>query len=130
MEVKTIEHKPYGGTIITPANRNQYKKAMIDYFIDRNRLEYDKRKKDIENSSSTEDKKQELFAQLEADTPVGEYLESLAEKFAVYQSSKENKHFSSWMKGKTSFKYKGQEFPVLYKEDKDFIEIENIDGLQ
>jgi 5'(3')-deoxyribonucleotidase len=109
---------------------------MIDYFLDRQNLEYERRKKDIENSTSyTEERKQELLAQLEVDTPRGETLENLANNFAIYQCNKEVKHYKSWEKGKREFKYKGSTFPVMTQNlvsDKDILEIEQFvkDGLE
>lgn len=130
--MEITKHSSYGGTIISPENRNQYKKTMRDYFIERTQLEYGKRKSDIENSENTEDRKQEMLSKLEIDTPQGDYLNHLAENFAVYQSTKEIKHHRAWLKGHTSFKYKGQNFPVLTKNvtEKDFLQIDNIENLE
>ncbi len=130
MEIK--KYSDYGGTIISPENRNQYKKTMKDYFIERTQLEYNKRKSDIENSENTDDKKQEMLSKLELDTPIGEYLDQLSDNFAIYQSTKETKHFKAWLKGHKNFKYKGQTFPVLTKDvtEKDFLQIDNIENLE
>lgn len=43
-------------------------------------------------------------------------LQKLAEEFAIFMRNKMNKQFKAYLKGKKTFKYKGNTYPVMTSE--------------
>jgi len=123
---------PYMGSTITASNRRLYESAQADYFKDRYISETVEKREKIKNQEDKTPEQIELEVDVFNSAQISEQeLNEMAARFGRYQANKENKHYKAWLKGKSSFVYKGQAFPVLTekflnysKSIKDIIKVE------
>lgn len=110
-----IEKKsPYMGSIVTPENRKEYEVKQAEAFKERYVADIIRQRSEI---SSQEDKTEDEI-RLEIDKFNKEQiseteLDEMAKRFARFQTNKEQKHYKTWLSGRSFFRYKGRTFPVI-----------------
>lgn len=123
---------PYMGSIVTPENRNEYEAKQVEAFKERYVANVKRQREEI---SSQEDKSEdEIRSEIEhfnKEQFSEEELEAMAKRFARFQTNKEQKHYNTWLLGRSSFRYKGRTFPVIterfLKETKSIKDIVKVD---
>lgn len=115
-EVDVEPRSPYVGSVLTVDNRREFINAQKKVFID-NQLAMAEAKRDaILAQEGTDEEIQAELDELASKTLSTERLEHLGEQFGIFQANKESKHYKAYLKGLTSFKYKGRMFPVQTEE--------------
>jgi hypothetical protein len=123
---------PYMGSRVNAVNRKSYETAQVEYFKERYTQDVVKKRENIEAQKDKTQDQIDLEVDIFNKAQISEEeLDSMAFRFGKYQVNKENKHYKAWLKGKSSFVYKGQTFPVLTekflnnsKSIKDIIKVE------
>jgi len=124
---------PYMGSVVTPGNRRKYEKAQWESFAQRYVADIVTKREVIEAQEDKTDEEIEIEVNdFNREQITDDQLVRLSERFARYQSNKEQKHYKAWFSGKSTFTYKGQAFPVLterwleeHKSIKDIVKVED-----
>ena len=136
-EVEIADRSPYVGSVITVNNRRDFIEAQKKVFIDNQLAMAEARRDAILAKEGTDEEIQQELDELSAKTLSAERLEHLGEQFGAFQANKESKHYKAYLKGMSSFKYKGRMFPVQTeafllkaKEYQEIISAEKLDNLE
>lgn len=105
---------PYMGSIVTSENRNEYEIKQAEAFKERYVADVKRQREEISNQEDkTEDEIRFEIEQFNKEQISEEELESMAKRFARFQTNKEQKHYKTWLSGGSFFRYKGRTFPVI-----------------
>lgn len=82
--------REYAGTVITPANRLEFELRQVEAY------------------------KEQYYRVTPEETQKNpNEVEQVAKAYARFQANREVKHFNTFLKGKTSYKFHGMPYPVL-----------------